>query len=241
VVDYARPTVTLTGPEAGIWLSGKVTASCAVSAAAYDPIRRVSLELDGEEVDGGDVAAGTFTLDTARFRDGSHVLRATVQTVSGAADTDSRTVYFDNGVGTAMVADARAIAGWGPFPGAPARPEVRGDWALLSLSQGTWGAVESPPFELDFDRSPQVLIDVQRPDATWWFKVRLAGGEPWYIHGDTNAAGVRSISLAAAIRQYQPSVGERLRAKTTATLIVGPSGKPGATVEVRSIRVVYDR
>ncbi len=118
---------------------------------------------------------------------------------------------------------------------------LKDDRALLTVENGTWGAIESPFFDLDFDRGPMVLVEVQDPKPTWWFKIQLEDHAPWYLRSDTTESGQLATDLVRAVRLLQPDVAQFLAGKTRARLILGPSGRNGATVALKSLRVIYQR
>jgi hypothetical protein len=62
--------------------------------------------LDDKEIYSGGQVPGNLALDTTRYPDGKHVLNVRVESVSGAVDELSVPLYFLNGVGGAIWANA---------------------------------------------------------------------------------------------------------------------------------------
>ena len=108
--------------------------------------------------------------------------------------------------------------------------------AVVTSSRHAWGGVLSTPFDLDFDRRPVLIVDVAHADVRWWLKVRVKGRGDYYVQGDTSKDGIQVLDLTKALRRRYPDL--ELKGSHCLWLMVGPSGKVGARVEVRSIRAV---
>jgi hypothetical protein len=70
--------------------------------------------------------------------------------------------------------------------------------------------------------------------------VRFAGADPLYIQGDNALAGRCVVDIARAIKGYQPTATSP-PGKVLASIIVGPSGRETATLDLESVRVLYQK
>ncbi len=105
-VNYCWPALTISSPHADAWLSGRVPVVMKADQCAGDSITRIRATLDDKEIYSGGQVPGNLALDTTRYPDGKHVLNVRVESVSGAVDELSVPLYFLNGVGGAIWANA---------------------------------------------------------------------------------------------------------------------------------------
>jgi hypothetical protein len=236
VVDFHHPAVIVDTPSYGAWLRGRVPVKVRAEAPQSLTVRRVTVELDGNEIYNGAAAPGGLVLDTSQYRDGSHVLTVSVEVEGGATDRCSTEVFFDNGRAE-YAFPAPTIAGWSRTAGSFAQVELRNGRAVIIASQGPWGAVLSEPFPVDLDRRPALLIEVSAPDPRWVLKVRVDGKDDYYVQPDTAEEGTILLDLAKSVRRRHPTAD--LTGTRSLQLMIGASGKQGASAAVGSIRMVY--
>lgn len=81
-------------------------------------------------------------------------------------------------------------------------------------------------------------MDVLAPDVRRFLKARFDEETDCYLQGDTDESGILTIDLLRAVMRRPLSEAELAGTKTV-RLMIGPSGKVGASAGVRSIRIVY--
>ena len=101
-----------------------------------------------------------------------------------------------------------------------------------------YGAVQSPVFEIDFDKNPSISIDVAEVSHKWTIQLKLEDEvNAFYIAPDNTETGSFTFNLAEKIAQYHP--GTVISGIHNAQIYLMANGGEGCYLIPNSVSVTY--
>src|SRR5688572_13919929 len=139
------PSVSWTAPASGGTLTGNIqqsTSQCQVSGTG---VARMVFFMDSTQLNTELTAPYLCNVDTTKFANGTHTLKAVAYNTSGAATTITRSVSIQNGTSSGGTSGAPTVAITSPAAGAT----ISGDLNCAASASDTGGSITRVDFLID--------------------------------------------------------------------------------------------
>lgn len=212
-----------------------------ISLHKDDKIKELTLSVGNKKVYSGKDLIQSFDLDTTKYSNGFHTLKASLTTEKGLQDKSEVTIFIKN-PNSSMVytADSKKISSWQPIPGMPASVELKDNKALIKEvnENGNWGGVSSETFELDLSRKPMLMVEADSAMANWTIQLHIEG-EQWGFYIKPDGGEVGSLTLDMAEKLKRLNADANYTGKQKVELWILAAGKEGAEVNINNINIFY--
>ena len=179
------PSVSWTAPTSGGTMTGNIqqsTSQCQVSGTG---IARVVFFMDSTQLNTELTAPYLCNVDTTKFANGTHTLKAVATNSAGAATTITRSVSIQNGTSSGGTSGAPTVAITSPAAGAT----ISGDLNCAASASDTGGSITRVDFLID---NKNVASDSGAPYTCAVNTAALANGSHNLTAIATDNSGLKS-------------------------------------------------
>ena|GEM_PF-47840 len=241
VAPEPKPAVNLLSLQNRQTVSGEIALDVQAAVPAGERIRALTVTLDGETLYEGKRAPAGLALETTRFGNGFHRLRATLQSSGGGRDADEVELFvWNEGAESVISAGPEDMAKWKPIGAMPGKAVAGHGSATVTetFDGGNYGGIASPKFRLDLSRRSILVADVASVSRNWTVQLHVKG-EPWgfYIKPDGPETGRIMLDVTGELRRLKPDLPYNGLQDVELWLIA--AGEEGASASFRRLELFY--